>query len=439
MKTIIMIISFFIMSGYTSGIVGQENLSNDIKKLENQIRQLERDIRQLRRSSGGNTNQSDKSRISQLEQYVIQLNEALSELQQKVLDNEAETQRLSTNQDKQPKIGIYGTFDVHKQEIESTMFDGHSLEIFISGQSGERISYFTEIEFERAANVGGNRGGEILVEEAYTDIKLASAINLRAGIFNIPFGNVERDRYGPLRDLVSKPYTSDALAPQDWSDNGIGFNGKFNLSKSWITDYHVYAVSGLNGNITNSGLRDARQGFGQDNNHNKAVATKLKFHHLSGHSFGFSHYIGAWNDLGTHDIEGINFDFEIDWDWMELIGEYTKMTIDREIDTSQAIMDGYYLRTVFHLEKGFVNNWLSKDFPYAKLALVLQYDEVNIENFVDPLQPDNWHERYTSGITLEPDYSWRIKLNYEEIKTPHIAPIGHNHSDTWTFSIGYIF
>ncbi|MDH5631058.1 MAG: hypothetical protein OEY96_12980, partial [Gammaproteobacteria bacterium] len=86
-----------------------------------------------------------------------------------------------------------------------------------------------------------------------------------------------------------------------------------------------------------------------------------------------------------------------------------------------------------------VNNWLSKDFPYAKLALVLQYDEVNIENFADPLQPDNWHERYTSGITLEPDYSWRIKLNYEEIKTPHIAPIGHNHSDTWTFSIGYIF
>jgi len=112
-------------------------------------------------------------------------------------------------------------------------------------------------------------------------------MNFRGGIVLVPFGNIERDHFAPLRDVISKPYTSFALAPSDWTDNGFGINGRFNVSENWLADYQAYVIAGLDSGLSTTGLRAARQGFGIDNNNNKAIAAKIRLQNTSGLTLGF--------------------------------------------------------------------------------------------------------------------------------------------------------
>ena len=409
-----------------------------IKELENGFADLQRQIKQLKRDMGSNTSESHAQRLSNLEAYAVQLNEVLADIQEKVDENSSEVIRVSQTQESQPRLGVYGTVTAGKSSNENSILDGQSFELILSGQPHERISYFTELEFERSATVGGSRGGEVLVEQAYTDIKINSWMNFRGGIVLVPFGNIERDHFSPLREVVSQPYTSYALAPSDWTDNGFGINGNINLSDQWIADYQFNVIAGLGSGISPQGLRRTRQGFGVDNNNNKAMAAKISLQNSSGLTMGFSFYNGKWDDAGTKQINGFNFDFDYQWKWLDIVGEFTRMNVEREFAQS-AIMDGYYIRGIYSLENLLPNDWLSQDFPHAKLSIVTQYDQVNIENVFDINQVDNWEKRYTIGLRFEPTNSWIANLNYETASAGGPDTILRGNSNLWIFSLGYVF
>ena len=423
---------------FTNISLAQKDLQSKIQELESNFANLQRQINQLKQDIGEDTSTSNSQRIASLEAYAVQLHDVLTDVQEQVEENSSEVTRISKVQESQPNLGIYGTITAGKATNENTIIDGQSFELILSGQPHKRLSYFAELEFERAATVGGSRGGEVLLEQAYTDFKVNSWMNFRGGIVLVPFGNIERDHFAPLRDVISKPYTSFALAPSDWTDNGFGFNGRFNISENWLADYQTYVISGLASGLSTTGLRATRQGFGEDNNNNKAIASKISLQNTSGLTLGFSLYNGAWDDEGRKDITGYNFDIDYQWNWLELVGEYTKMDVDREISGS-AVMDGYYIRSIFSLENLFSDNWLSEDFSHAKLSLVTQYDQVNIENFFDISQADNWEKRYTIGLRLQPTNSWILSLNYESAEDAGLDTILRGDGSIWLFSMGYVF
>jgi regulator of replication initiation timing len=318
----------------------QDSYKSKIIQLEAGMSSLQQQINQLREDMGTGISDSNAKRLANLEAYAVKLNEVLSDVQEKIEENTGEVTRISKIQQNKPNIGIYGTITAGKASNQNSIIDGQSFELVISGQPHKRISYFTELEFERAATVGGPRGGEVLLEQAYTDIQLNSWANFRGGVLLVPFGNIERDHYAPLREVISKPLTSYAIAPSDWTDNGFGFNGKFNISDNWIADYQAYVIAGLDSNIGTTGLRATRQGFGVDNNNNKAFAGKISLQNTSDFTLGLSYYTGAWNDSGDRDIEGFNIDIDYKLKWFELVGEYTDMDIDKEVGGA-AHMDGY--------------------------------------------------------------------------------------------------
>ncbi|MBL4660325.1 MAG: hypothetical protein JKY19_08210 [Alcanivoracaceae bacterium] len=423
---------------FVSTSSAQKSLQNKIQELEDNFANLQRQINQLKQDIGNDVSTTNSQRIASLEAYAVQLHDVLTDVQEQVEENSSEVTRISKVQENQPNLGIYGTITAGKATNENTIIDGQSFELILSGQPHKRLSYFAELEFERAATVGGSRGGEVLLEQAYTDFKINSWMNFRGGILLVPFGNIERDHFAPLRDVISKPYTSFALAPSDWTDNGFGVNGRFNVSENWLADYQAYVIAGLDSGLSTTGLRATRQGFGVDNNNNKAIAAKISLQNTSGLTLGFSLYNGAWDDEGRKDITGYNFDIDYQWNWLELVAEYTKMNIDREINGS-AVMDGYYIRSIFSLENLFSDNWLSEDFSHAKLSLVTQYDQVNIENFFDISQADNWEKRYTIGLRLQPTNSWILSLNYESTEDAGLETILRGDGSIWLFSMGYVF
>ena len=437
MKKIILIL-------LTSSLVLLTNVSvavdykTKIKRLESGFASLQQQINDLRRDMGADVSEENAQRLANLEAYAVQLNEVLSEVQEKIEENKSEVARITTEQSNKPNIGAYGTITAGKVNGQDSLIDGQSFELIISGQPHKRISYFTELEFERAAAVGTSRGGEVLVEQAYTDIQLTSWMNFRGGILLVPFGNIERDHFAPIREVVSQPLTSYAIAPAAWSDNGFGINGRFNLSDSWIADYQAYVMAGLDDNISTTGLRGTRQGFGVDNNNSKAFAGKLSLQNTSGFNIGLSYYKGAYNDSGTKDMTGFNIDFDYKKNWFEILGEYTDMDIEQELG-GDTHLDGYYLRNLISLNGLLPENFLGDDFPHARLSFVTQYDEATIENFFDSSIADNYERRITLGLRLQPTSSVMLNINYEDANARGPDRILRGNDELWIFSLGYVF
>ena len=437
MKKIILIL-------LTSSLVLLTNVSvavdykTKIKRLESGFASLQQQINDLRRDMGADVSEENAQRLANLEAYAVQLNEVLSEVQEKIEENKSEVARITTEQSNKPNIGAYGTITAGKVNGQDSLIDGQSFELIISGQPHKRISYFTELEFERAAAVGTSRGGEVLVEQAYTDIQLTSWMNFRGGILLVPFGNIERDHFAPIREVVSQPLTSYAIAPAAWSDNGFGINGRFNLSDSWIADYQAYVMAGLDNNISTTGLRGTRQGFGVDNNNSKAFAGKLSLQNTSGFNIGLSYYKGAYNDSGTKDMTGFNIDFDYKKNWFEILGEYTDMDIEQELG-GDTHLDGYYLRNLISLNGLLPENFLGDDFPHARLSFVTQYDEATIENFFDSSIADNYERRITLGLRLQPTSSVMLNINYEDANARGPDRILRGNDELWIFSLGYVF
>ncbi len=428
----------------TSCIVLLTNVSSaadyqtKIKRLETGFASLQQQINDLRRDMGSDVSEENAQRLANLEAFAVQLNEVLTEVQDKIEENKSEVSRLSTVQQNRPNIGAYGTITAGKSNGQNSIIDGQSFELIISGQPHKRISYFTELEFERAAAVGTSRGGEVLVEQAYTDIQLTSWMNFRGGILLVPFGNIERDHFAPIREVISQPLTSYAIAPAAWSDNGFGINGRFNLSDSWIADYQAYVIAGLDSNISTTGLRQTRQGFGVDNNNSKAFAGKLSLQNTTGFNLGLSYYKGAYNDSGTKDMTGFNIDFDYKKNWFEILGEFTDMDIEQETG-KDTHLDGYYIRNLISLNGLLPENFLGADFPHARLSFVTQYDEVTIENFYDSTLPSNYEKRMTFGLRLQPTASVMLNINYEDASATGTDRILRGNDELWIFSLGYVF
>ncbi len=436
----ILSISILMLSSLFSSQVfcADADVQAKIQKLEHGLSDLQQQIRSLKADLKNDTSPSNAQRIANLESYAVELHDVLLEVRQQVADNDGEIERVSQAQENQPHMGMYGAISAGKTSNQNSIIDGESFEIVLSGQPHKRLSYFVELEFERAATVGGSRGGEVLLEQAYTDILLNSWSNLRAGVLLVPFGNIERDHYTPLREVISKPLTSYAIAPSDWTDNGFGLNGKFDISENWIADYQAYVIAGLDDNISSTGLRGTRQGFGEDNNNDKAFSGKIKFLNTAGNRIGFSLYRGAWDDSGNRFMTGMNVDFDYHYKWLDFTGEYTRTLIERE-SHGDAAMDGFYIRSIASIDHFMPDNWLSADFPGAELQLVAQYDQVDIENFFDPSIADNKEKRITLGVRVLPLKAWVFNFNYEHSQADGPDTILRGDADTWTVSVGYIF
>lgn len=187
-------------------------------------------------------------------------------------------------------------------------FDAERLNLYLGYQFNKNISFLSEIEFEHGGTgvtleydtqeEAGEfeqeieKGGEVKLEQAYIDFKIAPSFNIIAGRMKVFFG-LSQDLDEPTEYFTTTlPEMENELIPLGWYENGIQVYGKF----AQRFQYRVYVVSGLDasGFSSRNWIKFGHQDrFEMANGESFAFAGRLDYHFgKDKHTFvGVSGYI----------------------------------------------------------------------------------------------------------------------------------------------------
>jgi hypothetical protein len=407
-------------------------LREDLARLRAQLAALEAELARIARRG------PEEEQVRALEAQLGRLREELRRLGDQARQTGNALDALAEEQHKAISVSVYGSLDATAYKGEKTVLDGRLFELVLSGRPHKRLSFIAQAEFERAAEVGGERGGEIVLEQAYTTLGLHPLLNLRAGVIFVPFGNVGVDHFPPKREVVSRPLVSEVVVPSDWSDNGVGLTGNRPIGATWLLSYEAYVMAGLASQVTGAGMRDARQGYGVDNNADKALAAHLSLNRTGKVSLGLSAYRGKYDDLGRHTLRGFAFDGLGVIGPFKVRGEVSAFSAARD-PGPDARLRGFYVRGVYEFGRGLLRRTvLGRDFDEPLLAAVFQYDLVALDGPVEGVFERNRERRATWGLNYRPSPQWVLKLTYERNDATN-RPLVKGDRDGWLGSVGFIF
>ncbi|MDD2942929.1 MAG: hypothetical protein PHC51_08205, partial [bacterium] len=154
---------------------------------------------------------------------------------------------------KQTTVGGYISSEYEDFQSQNSTFDQHRLVLSVQSQVHERLSFFSEVEFEHgtalssettsegeisiddsngdgiiSATEAGNipisldgsngRSGEIEIEQAWLQFQLTRNLGMRAGVVLVPFGRFNLYHDDDLWNLTDRPLVARRVTPTTWSD-----------------------------------------------------------------------------------------------------------------------------------------------------------------------------------------------------------------------------
>jgi hypothetical protein len=122
-----------------------------------------------------------------------------------------------------------------KQEV-----DVHRFVLFFGHEFTERLRFNSEFELEHSL-AGEGQPGEVELEQAYLDFDLTANHTIRAGLFLIPVGLLNRTHEPPRFYGVERPPVESAILPTTWWEAGAGLHGDLGSGFK----YEAYVHSGL--------------------------------------------------------------------------------------------------------------------------------------------------------------------------------------------------
>lgn len=157
-------------------------------------------------------------------------------------------------------VGGYGEMHYNNLEGEGGASDANSLDfhrfvLFVDHEFSDGIRFVSELEVEHSL-AGEGKPGEVELEQAYLDLDINDDHTVRAGLFLIPVGIINRTHEPPTFYGVERNSVEKNIIPSTWWEGGAGVYG--NLYKGF--SYGAYLHSGL-GTSSNStyAARSGRQ------------------------------------------------------------------------------------------------------------------------------------------------------------------------------------
>lgn len=139
-------------------------------------------------------------------------------------------------------IGGYGeiTYNGYLKDGSRNTADLRRFVLFFGHDFNDRLSFMSEVEIEHAISSADDHG-EVEVEQAYLNYAFNPALNLKAGLFLMPFGLLNRNHEPPVFHGVMRNEVETRIIPTTWREGGIGLYGTtpFGLS------YDVGVVTGF--------------------------------------------------------------------------------------------------------------------------------------------------------------------------------------------------
>ena len=376
-----------------------------------------------------------KERLQQIEE---QHQTELTGLKDRLELVEKQQSSLSDQLVQNIKVGGYGAVAFESLKDRRTTYDGN-LELLISGNIHDRIRIYSEIDL-------GLPSGTAEAEQAYVDLLLAQAFNVRAGVLLIPFGKFNLDHFDPRRDLTRPPSVARLVTPTTWGDLGFGMFGFVPVSDNVKATYDIQVINGLTdkfiaapGNIPDLGLQSARTGLHPDNNGDKAIVGRGTFKFFDQYEIGFSGYRGAYKPNGSDKITGMALDGEFKPRNVSILenfvlrGEFARFNI--EGSTAPSSLWGYYAQLTYRFWFSSLNSTiLGRHFNNPTFALVGLIGHTKTNTTASPTGSLSGNQ-YIIGFNYRPVEDYVIKAEYQF----NDGQDQQNLSDGFLASVAWIF
>ena len=170
--------------------------------------------------------------------------------------------------------------------------------VYLAHSFDDRLAFRSELEVEDAKLEGGRPGGEVALEQAYLDYRVAGWITLRTGLVLPPVGIVNETHEPPTFNGVERPGFDHDVIPTTWREIGVGAVGTVPGGRGLA--YRVYLVNGLraDGLSAGEGIREGRQEGRQASFANPSMTGRLEWAR-PGVKIGGSFWYGGTADTNS--------------------------------------------------------------------------------------------------------------------------------------------
>ncbi len=380
--------------------------------------------------------------VEQLRERLRQVEEQhqreMSDLKDRLGLVEKQQSNLSDELAQRIRVGAYGAVAFESFNDRRTTYDGN-LEVLISGNIHDRIRIYSEIDL-------GLPRGTAEAEQAYVDLLLTQAFNIRAGILLVPFGKFNLDHFDPRRDLTRPPSVARLVTPTTWGDLGFGMFGFVPISENVKATYDIQVINGLTdkfiatpGNIPDPGLQSARTGLNPDNNGDKAIVGRGTLKFFDQYEIGLSGYRGDYK-TGSQDLmTGIAFDTEFRPRNITILENFVLRSefarFDIQGTTTPSSLWGYYIQLTYRFWPSALNSTLlGRHFNNPTFALVGLYGRTKMNTTASPTGSLTG-EQMIVGFNYRPVEDYVFKMEYQF----NNGQFNQFPSDGFLTSIAWIF
>ncbi|MBO9579599.1 MAG: hypothetical protein J7498_01760 [Sphingobium sp.] len=123
-------------------------------------------------------------------------------------------------------IGGYGeiAYNGYLKDKSRNQADLQRFVLFFGHQFNDHLSLMSEVEYEHAVTSASDKG-EAEIEQAYLNYRFTPAINVKAGLFLMPFGFINRNHEPPVFYGVERNEVERRIIPSTWREGGVSVWG----------------------------------------------------------------------------------------------------------------------------------------------------------------------------------------------------------------------
>jgi hypothetical protein len=139
-------------------------------------------------------------------------------------------------------IGGYGeiTYNGYLKDKSRNQADLKRFVLFFGHRFDDKLSFNSEFEVEHAI-ASADDAGEAEIEQAYLNYRFGQGVNLKAGLFLMPFGFLNRNHEPPVFYGVERNEVETRIIPSTWREGGVGIYG----STAFGLDYDFGVTTGF--------------------------------------------------------------------------------------------------------------------------------------------------------------------------------------------------
>lgn len=400
-----------------------------------------------------------ETQAGMLQKLQTQAN-ALTDQQQKVAAAPAVAAQAAapaTNASPDTTIGGYGeiAYNSYRKNNSRDQADLKRFVLFFGHRFNDQLSFNSEVEWEHAVTSASDKG-ESEIEQAYLNYQFAQGLNLKAGLFLMPFGFINQSHEPPVFYGVERNEVETRIIPSTWREGGLGLSGNTNYGLAWDVGITTgFDVSKLDD--PSSPLHASHQELQFAKARDLAYYGALNYRGIPGFTVGAAVFTG-------NSFQG-NADFRVDnsqpdfsgikgrvtlWDmhtrWQQngwdLQALYAKGTIG-DADKINATLQNFnaataanrpYVPSEFYgwLVQGAYTIWDRGDMSVTPFA---RYEQFNTQSKMPAgfaADPKNADRVITVGLSFKPHPQVVFKADYQKYRDNSI-------NDRFNLGLGYMF